>query len=119
MNVASVKVVRGQLVLQGDGEERPLSDGTYMSGTGDSITVQQHRIVFASRALDLDGASKEELKARAAALSRQLAALEHDAQLVNWDLQNAIQRHQQYAQRMANVSSTLRDVLMAIVKKLS
>ena len=45
MNVESVKIVEGKLLLIGEGREVFLMDGVYRRDNGQTIDVRDHRIV--------------------------------------------------------------------------
>ena len=49
---------------------------------------------------------------------KKLATVGDDAQLVNIDLQNALQKQQQMLQTMSNVSKMLHDTIMVVVRRI-
>ena len=51
-------------------------------------------------------------------MEQRLATVGDDAQLVNIDLQNMLQKQQQVLQLMSNVSKMLHDTAMAVVRKI-
>jgi chromosome segregation ATPase len=63
-------------------------------------------------------ASLDEVKELLKKWEDQLSSLGDDAQLVNIDLQNALQKQQQTLQTMSNVSKMLHDTAMAIIRKI-
>ena len=118
MNIESVKIVEGKLLLKGEGREFYLMDGVYRRDDGETITVRGHRIVTVLTVPDLDSASKEELENYIADLEEQLSTVGDDAQLANIDLQNILQKQQQTLQTMSNVSKMLHDTAIAIIRKM-
>jgi hypothetical protein len=118
MNIESVKIVEGKLLLKGGGREFYLMDGVYRRDDGETITVRGHQIVTVLTAPDLDSASKEQLENYIADLEQQLKTVGDDAQLANIDLQNILQKQQQTLQTLSNVSKMLHDTAMAIIRKI-
>ena len=118
MNIESVRIVEGKLLLKGGGREFYLMDGVYRNDDGETITVRGHQIVTVLTAPDLDSASKEQLENYIADLEQQLSTVGNDAQLANIDLQNSLQKQQQTLQTLSNVSKMLYDTAMAIIRNI-
>jgi hypothetical protein len=118
MNVKSVKILDGKLLLIGEDQEFYLMDGVYRGDDGGTITVRGHQIVNVLTVPDLKVASKEQLENFLADLEQQLSTVGDDAQLANIDLQSSLQKQQQTLQTMSNVSKMLHDTAMAIIRKI-
>lgn len=118
MNIESVRIVEGKLLLKGEDREFYLMDGVYRRDDGETITIRGHQIVTVLTVPDLDSASKEQLENYIADLKQQLSTVGDDAQLANIDLQNSLQKQQQTIQTMSNVSRMLHDTAMAIIRKI-
>ena len=118
MDIESVKIVEGKLLLKGGGREFYLMDGVYHRDDGETITVRGHQIATVLTAPDLDRASKEQLENYIGDLEQQLSMVGDDAQLANIDLQNILQKQQQNMQTLSSVSKMLYDTAMAIIRKI-
>lgn len=118
MNIESVKIVEGKLLLTGEGCEFYLMDGVYRCDDGQAIAVRDHQIVTVLTTPDLESASREQLEQYIADLEQQLTVAGNDAQVANIDLQNMLQKQQQTVQMITNISKMLHDTAMAIVRKI-
>ncbi len=118
MNIESVKIVKGKLLMKGEGREFYLMDGIYRRDDGETITVRGQRIVNVFTIPNLKSASKEQLKNYIADLKQQLLTIESDAQLANIDLQNNLQQQQKTIQLLSNISKVLHDTATVIVRKI-
>ena len=58
------------------------------------------------------------MEARFKDLQRQVSKITDEAQLANIDLQNMMQRQQQTVQTLSEVSKTMDDTVMAILRKI-
>jgi chromosome segregation ATPase len=58
-----------------------------------------------------------QLESQISVLEAKILTTEHDAELANIDLQNALQKKQQILQTLSNVSKLLHDTAMAIIRK--
>ena len=63
-------------------------------------------------------ATRDEMEARVKDLQGQVSNPTDDAQLANIDLQNMMQRQQQTVQTLSEVSKTMDDTVMAILRKI-
>jgi hypothetical protein len=63
-------------------------------------------------------ASKSELDALIKKFEEDLSSVGDDAQLANIDLQNQLQKQQQLIQMLSNISKTLHDTAMAVIRKI-
>jgi len=118
MNIKSVRIVEGKLLLKGEDREFYLMDGVYRRDEGETITILGHQIVTVLTIPDLDSASKEQLENYIADLKQQLLTIGDEAQLANIDLQNALQKQQQTLQQVSNISKMFGDSAMAVIRKM-
>ena len=68
----------------------------------------------------LDGAifSREQLENYISSTEDRLNTVGDDAQLANVDLQNMLQKQQQTLQMMSNISKSLHDTAMSVIRKI-
>ena len=77
-----------------------------------------HREGSEFRALDGAIFSREQLENYLSATEDQLNTVGDDAQLANVDLQNMLQKQQQTLQMMSNISKSLHDTEMSVIRKI-
>jgi hypothetical protein len=118
MKIESARIVEGKLLLKGEGREFYLMDGVYRSDNSETVTVRDHQIVSVLTAPDLVSASKEQIENYITELENAISKVGNDAQLANIDLQNALQRQQQSLQTISNLSKTVHDTAMAIIRRI-
>jgi len=78
----------------------------------------EHRLSIPSRVPPTGVGTVERLDATITHMEDQLASIGDDAQLANVDLQNALQKQQQALQMMSNVSKSIHDTMMAIIRNM-
>jgi hypothetical protein len=89
-------------------------------GNIDALVQSVLRESYVESAEDLRNHA-EKVKAfndRRKALREKLTTVGEDAQLANVDLQNVLQKQQQMLQMMSNISKTLHDSAMAVIRKI-
>ncbi len=118
MNIESVRIVEGKLLLKGGGREFYLMDGVYRRDDGETITIRGHQIVTVLTVPDLDSASKKQLENYIADLEQHLSTVGDDAQLANIDLQNILQKQSQAIQTISNISKMLHDTASAVIRNM-
>jgi len=118
MNIKSIKIIDEKLLLIADDQEFYLMDGVYRRDDGASIIIRDHQIVSIITVPDLENASKEQLENYVDDLEEQLSTVGDDAQLANIDLQNMLQKQQQTIQMMSNISKSLHNTAMAVIRKM-
>jgi len=118
LNIESVRIVEGKLLLKGGGCEFYLMDGVYRRDDGETITVRGHQIVTVLTVPDLGSASKEQLENYIIDLEQLLSTVGDDAQLANIDLQKSLQKQQQTIQMLSNVSKMVHDTATAVIRKI-
>jgi hypothetical protein len=118
MDIEDARIEDGRLVLRGEGREFSLPDGVYRRPDGESVTIHDHTIVAAFAPIDVDRATRDELRRYVEGLDEQLSTVGDDAQLANIDLQSALQKQQQTIQMMSNISKLLHDTAMAVIRKI-
>ena len=68
--------------------------------------------------LSREGSKAAELAKLLAAALETLESVGDDAQLANVDLQNILQKQQQTLQMLSNISKTLHDTALAVIRKI-
>jgi len=118
MRVNNSRIIKGKLILETDDGETSLPDGIYRKSEGESLTIQDQRVVAVSLPIDLDRATKDDLQRHIRDIEEQLSRSGTEAQLANLELQNMLQKQQQLIQTISNVSKQLHDTAMAVVRKM-
>ncbi len=118
MKIEDARIEDRRLVLKGGGREFSLPDGVYRRPNGESVTIDDRKIVAAIPGINLDTANGDEIGQFIKDMEEQLSTVGDDAQLANIDLQNALQKQQQTLQTMSNVSKMLHDTAMAVIRKI-
>ena len=96
------------------------------AATGDAISLKVFDFDCVRRAngwviveTEMTVISLAELDSRIAHLETRMGLIGDDAQLANIDLQNVLQQQQQALQTMSNVSRSLHETAMAIIRNMS
>jgi hypothetical protein len=93
--------------------------GSVSNKQGSSLGAQAREDLGIPNWIPPDGVSTfEELEAQIEKWDQKLQQIGDDSQLANVDLQNMLQKQQQTLQAMSNVSKSLHDGAMAVIRKI-
>ena len=118
MNIKSVRIVDGKLLLMGDDREFYLMDGVYRRENGETITVSDHQIVNVLAIPDFSNATKEQLENYVADLGEQSLKVIEDTQLLQFDFQIKMQQINQAITMMSNILKQFHDTSNAIIRNI-
>ncbi|MDD4108469.1 MAG: hypothetical protein PHH93_07105 [Prolixibacteraceae bacterium] len=118
MKIKNVKLVEDKILLKSEDFEFYLRDGVYQRDNGESVTIRNNQIADVLIIPDPENASKSQLKNYLDDLENQLQTVGRDAQLANIDLQNVIQKQQQYVQILSNISKVMHDTALAVIRNI-
>lgn len=118
MNIKSVRIVEGKLLLMGDDREFYLMDGVYRREDGETITVSDHQIVDVLSIPDLNSATKKQLENYVTDLGNQYKTMTDMSQLSQLQLQDAMNKQQQALQMLSNIMKHYHDTLTAIINNM-